>query len=117
MTARIGAEPDMDAYSFIDDGYSRLDHLDGLGSQADIQAMNLRDAAEYRARHARIAHPRYKRHGRIDGVTGEWHSYTAAELADRAYERKWGWGLVGLYSFLALGLVAAVVLIANGRMS
>lgn len=111
MTARIVPLIMDDPYAFIDDGYSRLDHLDGLG------VMNLHDAAEYRAEQSRVAHPHYRRHGRIDGVTGEWVSLTAAELADRAYERKWGWVLVGLYSFIALGLVAAVVLIANGWMS
>lgn len=30
MTKRI-QEPVMDPYEFIDDGYSRLDHMDGLG--------------------------------------------------------------------------------------
>lgn len=40
MTSWIGGEPNMDAYRFIDydDGYSRLDHMDGLGHQPDEYA-------------------------------------------------------------------------------
>ena len=110
MTKRI-QEPVMDPYEFLDDGYSRLDHMDGLGRQPDIAAMNLHDAAEYRATEAKKAHPHYKRHGQIDIVTGEWHSYTAEELADLAFERKWRRLLFTLYGACVLAGVVAVVLV------
>ena len=44
MTARKIQPVVMDPYEFLDNGYSRLDHMDGLGRQPDIAAMNLHDA-------------------------------------------------------------------------
>lgn len=106
MTARIGAEPDMDAYRFIeyDDGYSRLVR------QPDVQAMNLHDAAEYRARHARIAHPHYKRHGRIDAVTAEWVPFTADELADMKATRVERRALIGLCALITVCGALAILI-------
>lgn len=103
-------DPQMDPWEFIDDGYSRLDHMDGLGRQPDLEALNLHDAAEYRARHARAAHPHYRRHGEVDAVTGEWVPFTADELADMKAARTERRAIIGLSTLIvACGVIAVVI--------
>lgn len=98
MTAPIGDAPDMDV------------HRDAIEAVADIDALNLHDAAEYRARHARAAHPHYRRHGEVDAVTGVWRSFTADEMADMKAARTERRAIVGLSALIvACGVIAVVI--------
>lgn len=72
-----------------------------------VASMNLHDAAAYRTHEAKRAHPHYKRHGTIDAVTAEWHSYTAEELEALRLDRRTSLLTAGAFVLAVLGLGAA----------
>lgn len=102
MTARIGGAPNMDVYAEPIKA--------AAGAPVDLRAMNLHDRAEYNFLVGKQAQRHYRRHVHFDPVAGVWIQYTADELAERAFDRKWRRLLFTLYGVLVLAAGAAVVL-------